>query len=305
MCKALAFCLILLLSTQSPGERTMPKDDFAPGWSMSGKILRFEASNLYDYIDGGAELFLEFGFEELRIYRYRRHSEEVTLEIYRMESPEAATGIYLMRRGEETPIEGIRARNSGDRYQFNVLKGSHFLQVNSFEGKESLIPVMVALTQRALQGIPPGDSVTLLGRLPRDDLVPGSEMLIRGPYALQPVFTFGKGDVLQLQGEVFGVVGDYFLKNGSGEDSLGQDGDVYTRIIIPYPDRRRALSAYENLLENLDPHLEVLYKFESGFVFRDYRDKVGTVYLKDETLKLMVNLPEIPLRSIESAIIEG
>jgi hypothetical protein len=261
---------------------------------MSGRALRFAASNLYDYIDGGAELFLEFGFEELSVYAYRRDEEEVTLEMYRMSNSEAALGIYLMRCGDETPIPGVRARNSGDRFQFSVLKGSHFIQVNSFEGKESLIPVMVALTQRALQGIPEGDSVTLLSRLPQAGLVPASELIVRGPYALQPVFTFGKGDVLQLGGEVFGLVGDYFLEGASSEDSVAQAGDTYTRIVIPYPDGKTSLSAYRNLTENLDAHLVVLQECHNGFTFRDYREKFGAARIDGTVLELTVNLPKEP-----------
>ncbi|KPJ61088.1 MAG: hypothetical protein AMJ46_03760 [Latescibacteria bacterium DG_63] len=299
MSKAFAVCFLLLLFTQPAGGPAVRMDDFAPGWSISGRALRFAKSNLYDYIDGGAELFLEFGFEDLTVYRYERGEEELTLEMYRLESPEAALGIYLMKCGDETPIKGVGARNSGDRYQFNVLKGNYFVQVNSFEGSDSLIPVMVALTQRALQGIPEGDSVKLFSHLPGEGLVDGSELIVRGPYALQPIFTFGKGDVLQLKGQVFGVVGDYALENSRAEESAGQAADVYTRIVIPYPDGKTALSAYENLVENLDPHLNVLDESENGFTFRDYRYKFGAVELRGATLELKVNLPERPTRSSE------
>ncbi|UCF77895.1 MAG: hypothetical protein JSW03_07215 [Candidatus Eiseniibacteriota bacterium] len=299
MNRYVTLCIVMLLSLVSVAERPVPRDDFAPGWTLSGRALRFAQENLYDYIDGGAELFLEFGFEELAVYRYARGEEEITLEMYRMESPASALGIYLMRCGEETPVEGIRARNSGDRYQFNVLKGSHFVQVNSFEGDESLVPVMVALTQRALQGVPEGDSVRLFEHLPREGLVRGSELLIRGPYGLQAVFTFGKGDVLKLGGEVFGVVGNYELGDSGAGGCGEEDGRTYSKIFIPYSDAEAARSAYESLVQNLDEHVTVLARSESGFVFRDYRGKFGSAELKGRLLELRVNLPERPVSASE------
>jgi hypothetical protein len=39
----------------------LPGDGFVPGWLRSGPGLRFNERSLFDFIDGGAELFLEFG----------------------------------------------------------------------------------------------------------------------------------------------------------------------------------------------------------------------------------------------------
>lgn len=282
----LVFVFSVEAAIGSKADLTFPEDNYVAGWVKSERTLRFEKSNLFDYIDGGAELFLEFGFEKLLVQRYKRDreqgegDEEIALEVYEMESPEAALGIYLNKCGKETPIKGVKARNSGDPYQFSVVKGNCFLQINNFGGDEKLMPVMVKLTQRALARIPKGHSVTLLKRLPKKGLVAGSGLIIRGPYALQPIFTFGRGDVLQLGGKVFGVAADY----------VGANGDVYTRILIFYPESKAALSALDNLVNNLDPYLEIQSRWQKGFTFEDYRSKFGIVELKDATMDIEINL---------------
>jgi hypothetical protein len=282
---------VLLLPVEARADVLFPDDSYVAGWVKSGRVLRFEKSNLFDYIDGGAELFLEFGFVKLLVQRYKsangKGDEEVAVEVYEMESPEAALGIYLMKSGNETPIKGIKARNSGDRYQFSVVKGNSFVQINNFGGNEKLIPVMVNLTQQTLASISKGRSVTLLNRLPKKGLVAGSGLIIRGPYALQPIFTFGKGDVLQLEGKVFGVVGDY----------VGRKGEVYTRILIFYPRPKAAQSALDYLANHLDTYLEVVSKWHRGFAFKDYRNKFGTVELKDDVMEIKVNLSQEPVQS--------
>jgi hypothetical protein len=277
---------VLLVPVEARADVAFPEDNYVPGWAKSGEALRFQQSNLFDYIDGGAELFFEFGFEKLLVQRYKngngKGDEEIALEVYEMESPEAALGIYVTKSGKETPVNSIKARNSGDRYQFSVVKGSCFVQINNFGGDEKLMPVMVKLTQQTLASIPKGHSVTLLNRLPKKGLVAGSGLIIRGPYALQPIFTFGQGDVLQLEGKVFGVVGDY----------VGRSGDVYTRIFIFYPQPRAALSAFSYLMSHLDPYLEVVSKWHRGLMFRDYRNKFGTVELKDDVMEIQIGLSE-------------
>jgi hypothetical protein len=297
--KIAIICMLLLfghaaLAAASAGPP--PGDGFAPGWKKSGPALRFTEGNLFDYIDGGAELFLEFGFEELFVQHYRAEKSEMTLELYRMESPEAALGMYLLKCGTETPFPGIKARNSGNPYQLTVLKGNCFIQVDSFEGSEKLVPAMVALAARTLKSIPEGRPVRLLENLPREGLVPGSELLARGPFALQSIFTFGRGDVLRLGGKVFAVLGDYYEiveAEHEGPDSIRTTAGglpTYTKMFVLYPNEETAREALDNLFANLDPYLEVLSEREGGFAFKDYRDKFGVVSLRGSVMEIDINL---------------
>ncbi len=177
-----------------------------------------------------------------------------------------------------------RGRNSGDKTQFTILKGRYFIHVNNFDSDESLVPVMVKLARLALDSIPEEDHSNLFDALPKTALVSSSERLIRGPYALQPVFTFGDGDILQLKGKIFGLVADY-------KDARG---DLFTRIIIPYPDDIAASAALRHLLANRDPYIKVLEQWERGFIFEDFQKKYGRVEIEGERLDCLVNLSEKP-----------
>ena len=262
----------------------IPRDDFLPEWKKSDRLLRFEKNDLYGYIDGGAELFLEFGFIELLVQKYVRDSAELTLEVYRMDSPAAALGIYLLRRGEETPIPGVGTRNSGSRWQLLAVKGHCFVQVNNFSGDSTLAPVMATLARTPLTSVPEGESVKLFDLLPRENLVPASERLIRGPYGLQPIFTFGEGDVLQLGGKIFGVVGEY-------RDSIS---GAFTRIMIEYPDSAAAMAAYRNLTAGLDSTLRPMIHTGDSMVFEDFQKKFGATKVRGRNIEAVVNLSRRP-----------
>lgn len=283
--KFLLLFFVLCLSLDCKAGIILPDDNFVVGWTTSGRTLRFVGSDLFNYIDGGAELFLEFGFKELLVQGYRQGEKEMVLEVYQMESPEAALGNYLMKCGEETPIEKIPARNSGNKYQFTIVKGSYFILVNSFAKDEKLIPIMTSLSQQTLKFVPKERPVKIFNNLPKAGLVPGSELLIRGPYGLQPIYTFGEGDILQLNGQTFGIIGNY-------KDAIS---GRYKLIVIQYKNSTAARSAFTNLLTNLDPYLTLLDKSENRFSFKDFEDKFGLVELKGETIQIKIKLERKPV----------
>ncbi len=289
--KILVVFFLFSLTIKSIAGIILPDDNFVTGWTTTGKTSRFLENDLFNYINGGAELFHEFGFKQLLVQGYRQWENEIVLEVYQMKSPEAALGIFLMKCGNETPIDGINARNSGNKYQFTVLKGSYFIQVNSFAGNEKLIPVMTELTQQTLKFVSNEKPVQIFDNLPKENLISGSELIVRGPFALQPIYTFGEGDIFQLNGKIYAVLGDY----------QDEQNGKYTQIVIKYPDEKDALAAYESLIENLDPYLEISENLESGFIFKDYQNKFGLVSLKDESIEIMIKLKQKPTVSTKGS----
>jgi hypothetical protein len=262
----------------------IPADGFAPGWVKSEAQRTFGGNRLFDHIDGGAELYLEFGFRTLAYQRYAKGEDELVLEVYEMIGPESALGLYLMKCGVETPQTGIASRNSSEAAQFTILKGRYFLHINNASGGEDLVPAMTALANRALETVPDERPADLLSMLPAEGLVPGSAVLFRGPVGLQAVFTLGEGDILEQRGDVFGVSGAY-------EEPL--DGR-FSVILVAYPDSARAAAAYAGLEARLDPYLTIIQKGESAFVFKDFKKEYGRAELKVDRIEIRVGLVTPP-----------
>lgn len=277
------FIFLLLISPETPPLR-FPDTNFSPGWQKSGNIQKFRAKNLYGHINGGAELFLEFGFKELQVQRYTKSDFELNLEIYQMQNSAAALGIYLMKCGRETPLPGISVRHTGNAWQITAVKNDCFFQVNNFSGEAEFLPAMKTALEFILNQIPAAAPENIFNLLPTENRIAGSEKIIRGPYALQPIFTLGEGDVLQLNREIFAVFADYHLP----------DSTQFSRLIIPYPDSSRAASALKHLRANLDPYLIVLQTRDSGFTFQDFQKKYGTVSLTNALLEIQIGLPRRP-----------
>jgi hypothetical protein len=275
---------IVLLAAVACGQGQVlpPAAGFAPGWGLGDRIV-FEGGGLFDYIDGGAEIFLEFGFKRVLVQRYVKAGDELTLEAYEMTDADAALGIYLMKCGVEAPVAGVAARNTGDAAQLTILKGRYFLHVNSFGPGAELLPEMVRLAGRALDAIPDERPGRHLDRLPAEGQVPGSARLIRGPYALQSIATLGEGDVLLLAGRIVAVAADYLA-----------DGGPWTLILVPYPDEPAAKTATAHLRANLDSYLEVVRESAGGFEFKDFKNRFGKVRLTGSVLEIRLNLVRPP-----------
>ena len=245
----------------------VPGPGFAAGWVPSGPLRTFTGQDLFNQIDGGAELFLEFGFVDLRLQSYVREKTRLTLSAYRMESPASALGVYLMKMGRETPFPEVAARNSSEDVQLTIVKGRYFVQVDNLDDVPATRAEAAALANAFLGGVADEGSPTPLDALPAEGRIAGSERLIRGPYALQPYFTFGEGDILSLGGRTFGALAEYRMPAGS----------AFTRLIIPYATPEAAAAALAYLKGNLDQYIKVTGDRPDGFDFVDFQGEKGTV----------------------------
>lgn len=278
--------LAFVLAASAAGAIVLPADGFFPGWARSESPRAFPGSRLFDHIDGGAELYLEFGFVTLAVQRYAKGEDELVLEIYEMSGPEAALGLYLMKCGRETPLAEVPARNSSEAAQFTILRGRYFIHVNNPSAREDVVPAMAALAARALDSLPDERPADILSKLPADGLVPGSAILFRGPIGLQSVVTLGDGDILDQRGSIFGASATY-ENPGTGRHAF---------IRIAYPDTARAASAFAGLVSRLDPYLKVIEKGPARFVFEDFKKEFGLAELLGDRIEIRVGLKKPPVR---------
>jgi len=276
--------LYLLLTTQLLAQVKFPDNNVINGWVKSEASRVFKKAALFNHINGGAEIFHEFGFDELIVQNYKEGTDEIAIEIYEMECPTSALGIYLMKCGHETPINDITARNSGNRFQITIFSGKYFIQINNFSGNKKNIPGMVQFSQFLLSPIKTTNHIEVLNYLPQKNLIPGSKRIIRGKYGLEPIYTFGQGDILRLNRKIFAVVGDYKIEANK----------VFTQLLIPYPDEKYATEVLRDLTENLDPYLEIVQQGKTKIIIKDYQNKYGIIERKKSLMEIKIHLNSLP-----------
>lgn len=103
------------------------------GWKQSGEIQTFMPKMLYEYIDGAADLYLAYDFQELKVAEYLNDKKaSITVEIYRHQSPTNAFGIYSQERLPDANYLNIGAQGYIDKNILIFLSGSYYIKINSY-----------------------------------------------------------------------------------------------------------------------------------------------------------------------------
>ena len=261
----------------------LPAEGFAGAWKKNGPTKVFTSEDLYGHINGGAEAFLELGFEQLTVQKYKDGANELAVEIYRMSDTTSARGIYLSKCGKETPDPALKDRHTASRQQILLQRNRYYLVLYNTAGGAANAPMLVKAAQAITPKLPVDAPVPVLDVLPAAGLVPGSARVIRGPVSLQALYTLGDGDILQLGGKITGAAGDY--KDATGATTI---------IIVDYPTPAAVAAAFKHLTTNLDSYLKPTSTTATKLVFQDYEKKFGVVTVAGRRMQVRLHLTKPP-----------
>jgi len=177
-----------------------------PGWTISEGPTTFTGESLFEYLNGGAPLYLDYGFEGLIQARYQRGDDPfatVTLDIYDMGSELGAFGLYRSIRppvaeAENWGVEGYRSGTIAATW-----RGATYVQGEADDDRPDLIEGLDSLVASAIERVEGLQSLPAeVEALPIDGRVPGSERYVAADlfgHAFLPggvVATYGNGDDL-------------------------------------------------------------------------------------------------------------
>jgi len=127
--------LLVLLST-GPGTRAQefPRIE---GWQPVSEVATWLPDNLWEYIDGAAELFLSYDVVSCQSRDLSAGGITITVDLFEMGTPLNAFGIYSRERPESPtpPVAGAAASALALPWQALLLKGSIYLKVDVTEGE--------------------------------------------------------------------------------------------------------------------------------------------------------------------------
>jgi len=106
------------------------------GWKPISEMMTFNPENLYEYINGAADQFLDYGFHVLKSRDFVKDDLTVTIDIYDMGSQINAYGMYKIERPGDN--EGLKFGTEAivsPPYQCLILKGSYYVKINAYEGE--------------------------------------------------------------------------------------------------------------------------------------------------------------------------
>ena len=170
------------------------------GWAMQVDTAVYGPDNLWEYINGAADLFVTYGFEELHCATYRTASgDEVRAEVYRHASAVDAYGMYSQERSPENAAVELGSEGCADAGMVNIVFGRWYLKMSALPavGREEMMHLARAFdrTLGSPRGLPPEfSSLPSAGRAPRSEQYIARDFLGYGFLNRAFLARYGDGD---------------------------------------------------------------------------------------------------------------
>ena len=186
----------------------LPASKELQDWSGSGEIRRAAGKDLYSLIDGGAEIYYEYGFKEVVFQSYSHvNGQSINLEIYEMNNPDAAYGVYTFKTGSDGIPLDIGQESWLESYFLNSWRGNYVITVTGLN--EDTVTIagikkLAGIVDSKINGESPYPQI--LSYLPRENLRLNSIYYLKGNLALFNYYLFSSANIFGVRE---GVVGEY------------------------------------------------------------------------------------------------
>jgi hypothetical protein len=177
ICLILGLIIFLWVPGAEAGDFRFPE---IKGWKQSGEIQTFIPKNLYEYINGAADLYLMYDFQELKSAEYVNEKKaSVIIDIYRHKTPTHSFGIYSQERHPKANFINVGAQGYIEEEILNFIAGPYYVKITGYKIESGGQEVLISFAKKVLENLgEKGTLPTLLNSFPRDGKVKNSEKFV-------------------------------------------------------------------------------------------------------------------------------
>lgn len=210
------------------------------GWKWDKKEMKYSSRTLFDYMDGAAELYLAYGFQNLTVRRFDKSNQPpINVELYEMASSEDAYGVFSFERQDEAVGIGQGSEFGGGLLRF--WKGKYFVSIYADgEGVEVESAILKIGTATANSIPATGPEPKLVDFIPGKDLglVDKSVRYLKSHVLLNQRFFIAHQNILNLSRKTDALLAQYIREKQKTQ-----------LLLIRYPNLREARAAYQNFMK--------------------------------------------------------
>jgi len=153
----LVFFLFVVISQAIASDKVALSDDEFPGLKVT-ETHNYDGGSLWGYMDGGADLYLEYGFQKLTSQAVKCNDITFQVDIFEMNNPLSAFGIYSVNRfrckeGSDTLV----SNDCLNAYQYQIVAGKYYINIVNQVGSSKAIETSLQigrLFEQKLKGQP-------------------------------------------------------------------------------------------------------------------------------------------------------
>jgi len=254
------FLIVIMISgTQNLAgqdiEKLMPSLSELDGWKFTSVPQVYRGDDLFSLIDGGADLYLEYGFTQVVSAQYADpSSNNIQVEIYEMIDVPSAYGIFSLTQQASEWSDQFGNLSSVNHDYISFWKNKYYVNISWSSRQHLDEPLLAKLANLTEQKIPDEGEYPDLLRSFREPAQGMKVIYLKGNLALSNFYYFDYKDIFKIPEAIaYSVAGNH------------------DRIIIKYPDQSNAietLAGARQSMSNNKRFTDVTTAFQ-GFSCRD------------------------------------
>ena len=188
--------MIVSCGSKKKAEDTSAPQNFLPESSAKTNLKRisdvrtFVGQTLWEYIDGGAEIYYLYDFEIVATADYKADSVEIVVDIYKFDSPDNAYGLYSMLRPVDAQPVKLGVEGFLDPASVVFVKGDYVVKLISYDESEQSTLALTNFSEERANTIPgrttPPETFSLF---PKENLIETSPKYFAESYLGQKFLT--------------------------------------------------------------------------------------------------------------------
>jgi hypothetical protein len=217
------------------------------GWKKSEKGKVYTPDNLFEYINGGAELYISYDFINLAARTYSKEGfPEIKIDIFDMSRSANAFGVFTHSREK---VDDFIAPDVESEYAGGLLtfwKGKYYVSILAYPETEEKKNLVQQVGRAIAAGIkdksvkPP-----LIDQLPKENLDTESIRYFRHYIWLNSYYFISGKNILNMDKETEAVIAKY---------QPGKKGEKPALLLlVTYPDAAKAKAACKTFVKNYIP----------------------------------------------------
>ncbi len=215
------------------------------GWKISEEDQHFDQRTLYNYINGGAELYLSYGFVKLISRTYEMSNQpKITVDIFDMNTPQNAFGVFSHSREKEDGQFG-----QGSQYSFGLLlfwKSQFYISIlaspETEESKEAVFHLAQIIDDSIQEE---GQLPEIMNFLPAKSLIKESIKYFRHHVWLNSYYFISDQNIFHIDQETEAILAKYNIEDHKA-----------ILLLIKYPSKEKSNRAYSDFIKYFVPDLE-------------------------------------------------
>lgn len=122
-------------------------------WKLNTEFPLYTPENLWDYINGAADGYLSFGFQDLRMAEYKKGSAIIRVEVYRHLNNSNAFGIYASERSPDYNFIPIGVQGYLEGSVLNFYNKDFYVKIQANSSKSKVVDSMREIARQISENI--------------------------------------------------------------------------------------------------------------------------------------------------------